>query len=872
MSKYVAGFDIGTTLSAAGLTDGTRTERVTLGSEGASIPTVAYLGEDDLLVVGEVAEHRAAQDPTRVARGFKRRVGDPTPVIIKGSPFAAQLLMGRVLTQAIATVTEREGGPPSAIAVTHPANWGPYRVDILEQVVGGAAPCDHFLMTEPEAAAVYYAALERLEPGRLVAVYDLGGGTFDIAILRKTGDGYEFVGPPQGEEQLGGIDFDAAILEWAIDALGIDPDASSDDPAFISAMGDLRERCVRAKVALSSDVATTIPVFLPGRSDQLRLTRDQFEGLIRPSVKLTIDAVERALVSAHVRADELDRVLLVGGSSRIPLVSELLATHLGRPVAVDVDPKAPVCLGAALVAWSRFGASVGPPPVGPTPAEVEAAAEIVEPITAPDVEPITAPIVPPTPPPPTPPPAGPPPAAPPPAAPPPTPPPAAPPAAGPKRRVPRAAVVGVLAVLVVVAVVAAVIAVTSGGSGGGSTSSRSTTTTTAGTGPAGGQGPADADAEPIRLGLIRGTGTTAEAYAAGVATAATYANKERRGVAGRPLEIATCDADSATAAATCVQTLAQQGATAVMNGMVLVPGTAPMIDAAARLGNVPVVGGVPASFDDLALTGSHYFFGGDLVALAAVTRFALADPPRTPLLVVRDADPSFDAPVDLALTQPLGRAGVTPAMVSVSPADSDLAASITQALGSQSGGAQPNLVVVYVRGTLCTPVMNALTSLGLQDRAVFPIVCGDRKILDASDGGGVGVSIAFSSAPQTLGAPETVGRQYGGIDKDAVVYDKAVGDYGSGTRTKFGSLGFADLMDVRELLLDAGGSTSVSDVLADGNARNAFLSTSFTCGRFPSLPAVCNGDTYIVRLTPAHRVEAFGPPVNGIDLVQPAGG
>src|SRR5690606_18427820 len=110
----------------------------------------------------------------------------------------------------------RQGGAPSSIAIAHPANWGRYKLDLLDQAVR-RADLDHVvLVTEPEAAAIHYATLERLEPGATVAVYDLGGGTFDVAVLRKTEGGFQLLGEPEGIERLGGIDFDEAVFRHVV--------------------------------------------------------------------------------------------------------------------------------------------------------------------------------------------------------------------------------------------------------------------------------------------------------------------------------------------------------------------------------------------------------------------------------------------------------------------------------------------------------------------------------------------------------------------------------------------------------------------------------------------------------------------------------
>lgn len=346
---YLLGVDLGTTYCAAAVHRNGRTEMVTLGNRASSVPSVAYVREDGEVLVGEAAERRAASDPGRSAREFKRRVGDPVPIVAGGNTFAPEALMALQLPPIVRRATERQGEAPEAITLTVPANWSPHRRKILTD----ALPTEHLppinIITEPEAAAIHYAQNERIEPGEIVAVYDLGGGTFDAAILRRTDDDFEVLGQPEGIDRLGGIDFDAAVyshvnrtLDGALDELDMN------DPIVLAGLAQLRTSCVEAKEALSEESDTEIPVMLPGLRTEIRMTRAELEAMIRPALSDSVGALRRALASAEVTADDVTVVLLVGGSSRIPLVAQLVGSELGRPVAVDAHPKHAIALGAAL--------------------------------------------------------------------------------------------------------------------------------------------------------------------------------------------------------------------------------------------------------------------------------------------------------------------------------------------------------------------------------------------------------------------------------------------------------------------------------------------------------------------------------------------
>ena len=351
---YSLGIDLGTTYPAAATAVGERVEIFQLGERAATIPSIVVLRADGEVLTGDAAERRSLAEPTRTAREFKRRLGDPTPIILGGTPYGAEALIAHLLKAIVARVTTQMGSPPDSIVVTHPASYGAYKIDLLEQAIRQADIENVTLLTEPEAAAIHYAGQERVPAGAVIAVYDFGGGTFDATILRKTDDGFEQLGRPEGMERLGGIDFDEALFTRVVamvraDGATIDPN----DPATLAAIARLREECRRAKEALSSDTDTTIAVALPGLQTEMRLTREEFEEMIRPRITETIGALGRAAKSAGLDFDGLDRVLLVGGSSRIPLVAEMVREATGRPIAVDAHPKHSMALGAAMVAEMR---------------------------------------------------------------------------------------------------------------------------------------------------------------------------------------------------------------------------------------------------------------------------------------------------------------------------------------------------------------------------------------------------------------------------------------------------------------------------------------------------------------------------------------
>ena len=360
--SFGLGIDVGTSFTAAavcrgGERGGSRPEVVPLGTRAAAVASVIFLGEDGQVVVGDAAERRALTDPDRVVREFKRRLGDNVPLVVGGEPYGAHEVTALMVRWVVDRVTEREGGAPDQITLTHPASWGPHRKELLGQGLSKVGLENIAFLTEPEAAAFSYAAQERVESGTTIAVYDLGGGTFDAAVVRKTeADHFDVLGRPEGVERLGGVDFDEAVLAHVEAGVGpVMAELDPSDPDAMTAMARLRRDCTEAKEALSSDTEVIIPVMLPDACTQIRLVRAEFEAMIRPAVEDSIESLRRAMRSAAVEPGDLDVVLLVGGSSRVPLVSQLVSAELGRATSIDADPKTTIAAGAALAAVSVAG-------------------------------------------------------------------------------------------------------------------------------------------------------------------------------------------------------------------------------------------------------------------------------------------------------------------------------------------------------------------------------------------------------------------------------------------------------------------------------------------------------------------------------------
>lgn len=347
--SWILAIDFGTTTTSAAMGGGQSAEVVEMDG-AARMPSVVLATESGDLVVGAAAEAQLGFSPERAERTPKRRLGDET-MLLGDRPVRPVDAVAAVLAAIAAEAIRRHGGePPAELRLTHPARWGSLRRERLaEAAVVAGLPVPVFV-PEPVAAAVQFAD-ERVGERDFVAVYDLGGGTFDTAVLARTGDGFEVIGVPGGTEHLGGEAFDERLFHHVGERIaGSQPDAweqlrFSTDRTWRKLGHDLRTEARRAKEALSSNTEYTIYVGAPVDTAIL-ITRDELEALIRGDIQSTVDELVSTVERAGISIGDLAAVNLVGGSSRIPLVTRLVAERFGQLPQTWGDPKAAVALGA----------------------------------------------------------------------------------------------------------------------------------------------------------------------------------------------------------------------------------------------------------------------------------------------------------------------------------------------------------------------------------------------------------------------------------------------------------------------------------------------------------------------------------------------
>jgi len=348
MSKII-GIDLGTTNSCVAVMEGGNPTVITNAEGSRTTPSVVAFTKAGERLVGQVAKRQSVTNPTRTIISIKRDMGTDRKVDIDDKKYSPQEISAMVLQKLKADAESYLGETVSQAVITVPA----YFTDSQRQATKDAGKIAGLevlrIINEPTAAALAYGFDKEKE--QKVMVYDLGGGTFDVSIL-EIGDGVLEVLATSGNNRLGGDDFDNRVIQYLVDefkkAEGID--LSSDNMA----MQRLKEAAEKAKIELSGVMTASInlPFITANESGpkhlDVTLTRAKFEELIRDLVESTSGPVNQALKDAGLAASELDKVLLVGGSTRVPMVEELVSKLTGKEPFKGINPDECVAVGACI--------------------------------------------------------------------------------------------------------------------------------------------------------------------------------------------------------------------------------------------------------------------------------------------------------------------------------------------------------------------------------------------------------------------------------------------------------------------------------------------------------------------------------------------
>ena len=348
MSKII-GIDLGTTNSCVAVMEGGEAVVIANAEGNRTTPSVVAFSKDGERMVGQVAKRQAITNPDRTIASIKREMGSNYKVNIDGKAYTPQEISAMILQKLKADAEAYLGQPVTEAVITVPA----YFTDAQRQATKDAGTIAGLnvrrIINEPTAAALAYGVDK--ETDQKIMVYDLGGGTFDVSVL-EVGDGVIEVLATAGNNRLGGDDFDKAVMDWM--AAEFKKDTGIDLTGDKVAMQRLKEAAEKAKIELSGVTSSNInlPYITADATGpkhlDLTLTRAKFDQLTASLVEATAGPVRQAMSDAGLGSGDLSKVLLVGGSSRIPAVQDMVKKLTGKEGFKGINPDECVAIGAAL--------------------------------------------------------------------------------------------------------------------------------------------------------------------------------------------------------------------------------------------------------------------------------------------------------------------------------------------------------------------------------------------------------------------------------------------------------------------------------------------------------------------------------------------
>ena len=348
MAKII-GIDLGTTNSCVAVIEGGEAVVIPNAEGARTTPSVVAFKKDGERIVGRVAKQQAVSNPDRTISSIKREMGTNHKVKIDGKEYTPQEISAMILTKLKQDAEAYLGDKVAEAVITVPA----YFTDAQRQATKDAGKIAGMevkrIINEPTAAALAYGIDK--ETDQKIMVYDLGGGTFDVSII-EMGDGVQEVLATAGNNRLGGDDFDQKIIDWMV--TGFKSETGIDLSGDKMAVQRLREAAEKAKIELSGSTTSTInlPFITADASGpkhlDMTLTRAKFNELTAGLVDSTMGPVRQALKDSGLTPAQIDKVLLVGGSTRIPAVQEAVKNFMGKEPFKGINPDECVAMGAAL--------------------------------------------------------------------------------------------------------------------------------------------------------------------------------------------------------------------------------------------------------------------------------------------------------------------------------------------------------------------------------------------------------------------------------------------------------------------------------------------------------------------------------------------
>jgi molecular chaperone DnaK len=362
-SKYIENFmmlsiDFGTCNSSAALIgDGTIKPIKEPLKHGYSFPSSVYLTEQGDFLIGQAAENNRLRDIRRYRTKFKKELGNGLPCRLGDRSFSSDELVTEVLRKLKIEAEKTVIEVITNVVITIPATYQKFKRDLMKQAAQAAGFSKISLLEEPVAAAIYYTRQSGnlLKDGDIILVYDLGGGTFDASLIKKQGDWFQILGSPIGLENCGGTDFDREIYHDFKRQCSSDLREKLEQETAWRPRAIIAEQCINIKHQLSEDLEATIDISLGfDELESYHLTRANFDRMIAPSIAKTINMCDHLIQSVGLDWHDLQSVLVVGGSCRIPFVQQALQQRSGRSSLLVDEPELAVCQGAAI-----YGVNLG---------------------------------------------------------------------------------------------------------------------------------------------------------------------------------------------------------------------------------------------------------------------------------------------------------------------------------------------------------------------------------------------------------------------------------------------------------------------------------------------------------------------------------
>ncbi len=348
----VIGIDFGTCFSSAAIIENNQFIPLKIDSYDTKLASAVFLENNNEFSIGKTAISNRMRDLSRFKKEFKRDFGTTIPYTIADNSYLPEELCTEVLKYIKLKAEERLGKKINKLIVTHPVNWSDFKKKLLNEASFMAGFTEVRLLDEPTAAAIEYSSKESINIGSKILVYDLGGGTFDLSLIEKTQESFREITQSKGLEFCGGIDFDKKILQNIIKFLQKNESVKSlldkNDVNTKKFLSVLESQVIDLKHALSEHDESLISIPLGYEFVEYHLTKEKFELLIKEDIYKTCCLINDIVRDANLNYEDIDRIILVGGSTRIPYVYEMIQETVENKINIykDIDPDFAICYGA----------------------------------------------------------------------------------------------------------------------------------------------------------------------------------------------------------------------------------------------------------------------------------------------------------------------------------------------------------------------------------------------------------------------------------------------------------------------------------------------------------------------------------------------